>query len=209
MSARDEILARLREQGRQATLPAPWQSRRHFDDLAARFVQSLTAGSGEVIRASGLQAALDELDRLLAELEVETAVANDEPPLSGLDLGARWPAVDWHVAGQTSGDLRAFCSKADIGLSGAIAALAETGTVILASGPGGSRLASLLPPIHLALVPVSCLTTDIFTWTAGRQGPPPANVNLISGPSKTADIEQTLAIGVHGPKRFIVILYDD
>jgi L-lactate dehydrogenase complex protein LldG len=209
MSARDEILDRLRQQEREAKLPARWQSRRHFDDLAIRFADSLTAGSGEVFRASSLPGALAQLGRLLTDLGVKTAVTNDELPLSGLDLPARWPAIDWHMVGQTGGELRAFCAAADIGLSGAEAALAETGTIILASGPGRSRLASLLPPIHLALVPVSCLTTDIFTWAAGRQGSPPANVTLISGPSKTADIEQTLAIGVHGPKRFIVILYDD
>jgi L-lactate dehydrogenase complex protein LldG len=70
-------------------------------------------------------------------------------------------------------------------------------------------MATLLPPVHIALVPESRLTADLFTWTAARQGPLPANVTLVSGPSKTADIEQTMAIGVHGPKRFIVVLYAD
>ena len=57
------------------------------------------------------------------------------------------------------------------------------------------------------------LTTDLFTWVSewqrGEPGSMPANVTLISGPSKTADIEQTLAVGVHGPKRLIVLLYED
>ena len=80
--------------------------------------------------------------------------------------------------------------------------------MVVSSGRGRSRLTSLLPPVHLALVPTSSLTTDIFTWTAARQGQLPASLTLISGPSKTADIEQTMAVGVHGPKRFIVVLYE-
>ncbi len=95
-----------------------------------------------------------------------------------------------------------------MGLSGAEGALAETGTVIVASGPGKSRLATLLPPVHLALVSASQLYADIFAWTAARRGELPANLTLISGPSKTADIEQTLAVGVHGPKQMIAVLYD-
>jgi L-lactate utilization protein LutC len=79
----------------------------------------------------------------------------------------------------------------------------------VSSGPGRSRLATLLPPVHIALVPTSRMTTDIFTFTAARQGELPANMVFISGPSKTGDIEQTMSIGVHGPKRFIVILYED
>ncbi len=102
---------------------------------------------------------------------------------------------------------QAVCAQADVGVSGADAALAETGTVILRSGSGRSRLVTLLPPIHLALVPVKCLQPDLFTWIADREGPLPAGLTLVSGPSKTGDIEQTLAIGVHGPKRFIVVLY--
>ncbi len=134
-------------------------------------------------------------------------MANAEPLLLELDLPQRYPEIEWHIVGQTGEDLRAFCTSADVGLSSADAALAETGTVVISSGPGRSRLATLLPPVHIALVPTTCLTTDIFTWTAARQGALPSALTLITGPSKTADIEQTLAIGVHGPKRFMVILY--
>ncbi len=111
------------------------------------------------------------------------------------------------MAGQKDGDLRAFCAGADAGLTGADAALAETGTLVVSSGPGRSRLVSLLPAVHIALVPTACLTADLFTWTASRGGGMPASITLISGPSKTADIEQVMAIGVHGPKRLVVILF--
>lgn len=209
MTDRDQILAALRQQERPATHPPAWRSRRAFADLAERFTAALSAAAGEVTRASSLAAALDALGQALAELQAARVAVDAEPPLDGVDLAARWPAVAWHIVGQTPGDLRAFCVDADAGLSSADAALAETGTLVVASGPGKSRMATLLPPVHIALVPTSRLTADLFTWTAGRGASLPANVTLISGPSKTADIEQTMAIGVHGPKRLIVILYED
>jgi L-lactate dehydrogenase complex protein LldG len=215
MSTRDEILARLREQARDVAPPPPWRSRREFEDLAHRFTEALTAVKGEVLRAASLEEALDHVDRVLHEIEAETAVTNLQPPLDAIDLTGRWPEVKWQVAGQSEEEQRAFAVSADIGLSGVDAALAETGTVVVSSGPSRSRLTTLLPPVHLALAPTSSLTTDIFTWVetfswvAARGDEMPAATTLISGPSKTADIEQTMAIGVHGPKRFIVVLYDD
>lgn len=209
MSARDDILGRLRGQERGAALPPPFRSRRHYEDLAGQFEIALTAAGGELHRAGSLKEAFDQAMALLRQLEASRVVVNAEPPLTDLDLSAHEEAIEWFVVGQTEGDLRAFCAAADVGLSGADAALAETGSIIVSSGPSSSRLSTLLPPVHLALVSTSLLTTDVFTWTAARQAPPPANVTIISGPSKTGDIEQTLATGVHGPKRFIVLLYDD
>jgi L-lactate dehydrogenase complex protein LldG len=209
MDSREQILRRLREQKCLLTPPGPWQSRRHFEDLAARFAQALTAVKGELLPAAHLEEAVERLDGIWRELDARHVVANDEPPLDQINLGQRWPALKWHLVGRSEGDLRAFCAGADAGLSCATAALAETGSIVIGSGPGRSRLTALLPPVHVALVPASCLTTDIFTWTAARQATPPAQMTLISGPSKTADIEQTMAIGVHGPKRFIVILIAD
>jgi L-lactate dehydrogenase complex protein LldG len=208
MNARDEILARLRGRQRDELHPPAWRSRRHFPDLAGQFSEALTAAQGEVIRAANWEAALDRLAILLREKGASRVVANDEPPLNQVDLAGRLPQIEWHVVGHSTGDLRPFCASADAGLSSADVALAETGTIVLTSGPGRSRLTTLLPPIHVALVPTARLTADIFTWTAARRGPPPAAVTLVSGPSKTADIEQTLAVGVHGPKQFIVILFE-
>lgn len=208
MTDREQILASLRRQTRSVSHPHAWESRRHFGDLAERFTLSLTAGAGEVHRAAGLTEAWDVLGQVLTELSARRVAANAEPPLTGIDLAGRWPPIDWHVADQEGGDLRAFCARADAGLTGVDAALAETGTIVVSAGPGRSRLVSLLPPVHIALVPTSCLTSDLFTWTAGRGGVMPSSITLISGPSKTADIEQVMAIGVHGPKRLIVILYD-
>ena len=99
----------------------------------------------------------------------------------------------------------------DAGFTGTVGGVAETGGLLLMPGPAEPRLMSLVPPVHIALLRASTIQ-DSF-WSAvkalgwGRSLPP--NALLISGPSKTADIEQTLAYGVHGPKRLIVVLVND
>ncbi len=98
------------------------------------------------------------------------------------------------------------------GLTGAIAGLADTGSIVVASGSGRARVASLLPPVHVAVLPVSRLYPTLAAWLADggvqvvRQA---ANLVVITGPSRTADIELTIALGVHGPKEIHVILYQD
>ncbi len=99
----------------------------------------------------------------------------------------------------------------DAGFTTTLGGVAETGGLLLAPGPQEPRLLSLVPPIHLALLRASTLHDTL--WSAVRalgwgQAPPP-NALMISGPSKTADIEQTLAYGVHGPRRLVVVLVDD
>ena len=108
MSPRDEILERLRRKASKVEMPAPWQSQRNFPDLAERFTASLTAVRGEVRRTDNLEAALLEVGTILDEISAETVVANDESPLSEVGLEERWQEREWHVVGQTPGDLRRF-----------------------------------------------------------------------------------------------------
>lgn len=206
MNPREEILGRLRATTRPAAPLPPWPSGRHYDDLAGQFQRALQQAHGEVALVASWEGAMAQLWRWLGELAPGRIVVQAEPPLDSLDWATTRPDISWFVVGQSVGDLRAFCAAADVGLSLADAALAETGSVVISSGPGKSRLATLLPPVHIAIVPPGRITTDLFTWTAARTGLRPANITLISGPSKTADIEQTMAIGVHGPKRFMVIV---
>ena len=209
MTAKETILANLRPKERTLPQPPAWRSRRKFDDLAERFCTALSNVGGEVIRAESLEAAVERLGEQLETLNAQKVVANAEAPLAGLDLPNRWPQIAWHIVGHSEGNLRQFCAEADVGLSSAEVALAETGSIVLITGSGRSRLATLLCTVHIALLPTTRLTSDLFTWTAGREGNLPANVVLVSGPSKSADIGQTLAVGVHGPKRFMVILYEN
>lgn len=96
----------------------------------------------------------------------------------------------------------------DAGLTGTLGAIADTGSLILWPGADEPRLLSLVPHIHVALLRADRLYDTFWQavtenrWAEGM----PTNALLISGPSKTADIEQTLAYGVHGPKRLVVVV---
>jgi L-lactate dehydrogenase complex protein LldG len=91
------------------------------------------------------------------------------------------------------------------GLTGALAGIAETGTLVLTSGPGRPLTASLLAPLHIAILRIGDIYADLpraINLPEVQQSP--ASI-LISGPSRTADIEMTLTIGVHGPGELHVI----
>jgi len=103
-----------------------------------------------------------------------------------------------------------YLSQAEAGFTGAIAALADTGTLVVPGGISRSLLSSLLPPIHLAVLRVTDIYPCLADWlnNGGKQALKEApNTVLISGPSRTADIEMTLTIGVHGPEQVIVFCY--
>jgi L-lactate dehydrogenase complex protein LldG len=99
-----------------------------------------------------------------------------------------------------------------VGLTGADAALAVTGTLLLNSGPGRPLLVSQLPRRHIVLLPASRLYPSLERWLAGlprvpgRQTTPVAIQSFLTGPSRSADIEATPAFGIHGPSRLHVIL---
>ena len=95
-----------------------------------------------------------------------------------------------------------------LGVTGADAALADTGALVLVAGPGRGRLCSMLPPVHVALVPLERLVRDLGAFLESRPGllDEASNVAVIAGPSRTADIEMTLTHGVHGPRHVHVVL---
>ncbi|KWH38091.1 LutC/YkgG family protein [Burkholderia stagnalis] len=96
----------------------------------------------------------------------------------------------------------------DAGFTVARSGIAATGTVVLAPDAGTPRTVSLVPPLHVALVHAHTLHADLHAavhaerWHAGM----PTNLVLVSGPSKTSDIQQTLAYGAHGPRRLWVVI---
>jgi L-lactate dehydrogenase complex protein LldG len=97
--------------------------------------------------------------------------------------------------------------EAEIGISGATFAIAQTGSLVMASRPGCERLASLAPPLHVAVIEGRQIVPDLFALFAGYERQElPSNLTLITGPSKTGDIELELTTGVHGPGQWHVII---
>lgn len=206
MNNRAEILSRLPRTASEIVGGRPL--RRAHPDLPALFTERLQAAKGEVYRVQDLNQRVEKLREIFNRLNIEMVAANLEPPLDSTQLRETFPNQRWQFAGE-SADFRGWCAQADAGLTSAVFALAETGSLVLVPGPTQSRLTSLLPPVHLVLLPESLILPSIFDWVEKRPEKFPSNLVLISGPSKTADIEQTLVVGVHGPKRLIVILYPD
>ena len=206
MIDRDEILSHLpRIRSGKAKVGKHLRS---YPDLPALFTERLQAAKGEVHRVQNLNQGVEKLREIFDLLQVERVAANLEPPLDAAKLRDAFQNQGWQFAGE-SADFRRWCTEADAGLTSALFGLAETGSLVLVPGPTQSRLTSLLPPIHIILLPESRILPSIFDWVEKRPETFPSNLVLISGPSKTADIEQTLVVGVHGPKRLIVILFQD
>lgn len=96
----------------------------------------------------------------------------------------------------------------DASLTRAKSAIAETGSLVLWPSPSEPRLMSLVPPVHFVLLDVTTIHADLHAamQAEGWKEALPTNALLICGPSKTADIQQTLAYGAHGPRELVVLL---
>ena len=155
-----------------------------------------------------MQSTTDEVPR---ESGVPAAVARylqaNQLPLAGV-VSPQLAHLDWHGTGLSFEPRRANGQDA-VGVTGVFAAIAETGTLMVASGPDTPSSTSLLPETHIAVVPAARIVAHMEqAWDMARAGfgQLPRAVNFISGPSRTADIEQTVTLGAHGPYRVHVIV---
>jgi len=149
-------------------------------DPVTRFKESLEAVSGHCIITTDVT---DSLNQIITELKAERIAYSDNPP--------------------NAHDIFHF----DVGISTAQAAIAETGTLVLDSACERHRLVSLVPPVHIAIINASAIVetlSDALTLLQKKDISPA--ITFITGPSRTADIELTLAIGVHGPQELYVIV---
>ena len=101
-----------------------------------------------------------------------------------------------------------------VSLTGAVAGIAETGTLLLASGPEAPTTLNFLPDSHVVVLKASQVVgayEDAWDRLREKSGPDglPRTVNFITGPSRTADIEQTIQLGAHGPRRLHILLVED
>jgi L-lactate dehydrogenase complex protein LldG len=170
----------------------------------ALFTAALEELAGRVIRCPSRETACDTVASLIAD---KRAIASNASYLKTCGI-TDLENVDSEF---DDADYRQSCSEADAGITSADYALADTGTLVMISGAEESRLVSLLPPAHIAVVPVSRLLENLDELLL--RIPTPADrtssLVLITGPSRTADIEQILVRGVHGPGEITVILVDD
>jgi len=102
-----------------------------------------------------------------------------------------------------------FANTADTGITGAQFAIAETGSIVVESGIGRERIISLMPKLHIAIAKSNQFvkrTADVFKYYVDNKQKLPSSINFITGPSRSADIENDLSIGVHGPANICIII---
>ena len=177
----------------------------------AMFRERLEAVGGHcvVVRDEGRAAMV--LSQIVSELQsispMKRIALSDAPPLARIARGLE-TAVDEIAISPNPSELFGF----DVGVTMAQAAIAETGTLVLESNRERHRVVSLLPPVHIAIISSEdiCLTMgDALKRVRGdEQTELSRAITFITGPSRTADIELTLTIGVHGPKELYVIIID-
>ncbi len=220
--ARSDILARIQQAIPQAYLPAvtgttppPPLPPAFSEPLTAVFARALAAMRGELHRVENESAAREFL---LAEFQARGAqrVLCWEPgklQLPGLEDALRKRGVELipsRLPGlRRQADLEAL-ESIPVGLTAASAGLARTGSIVLYADRDQGRLASLLPPIHFALLRADQLYPDVAAWIdakgVGQQISANSSTIIITGPSRTADIAQTLTLGAHGPRELHVVL---
>jgi L-lactate dehydrogenase complex protein LldG len=215
-AARRAIFQRIREaHGRPAEVT---QAER---DAVQDYLQRHPDGPRPDIGTDLLQRFRDQALRM-SDTVHEVAALGDVPEAVAryLDaIGVARRAVAWKtlsdVAWAAAGvevEYRRPLNEDLVGITGCFCAVAETGSLMLLSGPETFASTSLLPETHIAIVPASRIVggmEDAFSLARAERGELPRATSFISGPSRTGDIEQTIVLGAHGPYRVHVILVAD
>jgi len=209
MSSRSEILHNLSQKKHSFTSSRDEVSYRHVvpdisddpQEMLARFILEAEKLSCIVHQVTDQKEAVDEV---LAIVDGEKAISGwsfENIGLPGLEETFTKHGIQLDES--TNPETR-------YGITGVEAALAATGSIILASGAGRSRSASLLPPIHIAVLHSDQIIHDLERWVSyidkEKLFQEVSNIFIISGPSKTADIAMELVMGMHGPKELHLII---
>ena len=216
--ARARILARIRKaQGRGTGSGSPARLEAVETYLRAHPRGDLPRIEGDLVqrfraRAESMQSTTEEV---ATAAEVPAAAARylraGKLPLSG----CVWPSLahlDWAGAGLSLAARAASRENGGddlVGVTGAFAALAETGTLMVVSGAATPSSVSLIPETHIAVLQANRVVAHMEqAWDMARvqYGQMPRAINFISGPSRTGDIEQTIVLGAHGPYRLHIII---
>lgn len=211
MSARETILAKVRA-GLGNADPAPRRAAvaealaapvrgpqpKLPGDLVASFAARALALANSLEEVAGIADAPAAVARYLAAQALGTRLVVT-PVVAGLDWGGDGLAVDARPAVDADA----------VGVTGCFCAIAETGTLMLLSGPASPASVSLLPETHVALVPrnrIVATMEDAFALMRAEDEGMPRAINFVSGPSRTGDIEQTIVLGAHGPRRVHLVI---
>lgn len=180
-----------------------------------RFQREVTLVGGTVAVVATLAEAHGLLRSQLAHWGASRVVSWAPSEFPGWELDRTLDEVGavWFPAAAES-DRSAFrraALQADVGITAATSAIVNTGTLVLAAGPGRPRSVSLLPTVHLVLVRESQLVDRLGLALVGLRAADglASAIHFITGPSRTSDIENDLSIGVHGPAAVAVILWRD
>jgi L-lactate dehydrogenase complex protein LldG len=168
------------------------------------FVQQFTKLNGKPVRVRGYAEAVSVVRDLM---NGKTAVASNAPFLRECGIT--------DIAGVQTGfttrdELRTMCATTDFGITSADYALADTGTLVMLASPKEARLISLLPPVHIGVIPADSLlpNLDELFIRVPKPAEQTSSMVLITGPSRTADIEQILVRGVHGPGEIYAVIVE-
>jgi len=189
--------------------------RRHFPTASSgahlfpEFEMRAKAVSAEVFRVPTAADAREVLIRLVEAAQAKKAVVVESllQEAAGITEALRSLGVTVYTE---PADIAAHAETADIGISGVEFGVAETGSVFQDGGAISTRLVTILPPLHVVFLPSANIVPgiteayDIISQSFDR-----GYVGFITGPSRTADIERVLTIGVHGPSRFAMIAVDE
>ena len=239
MTARDEILSKVkkalgRRDGAQAVGahsdlgPSPSQDHAKLSpqqinliteqqrpELIERFEAALLRVGGHFSVAANAQMVCERVADIAAVVKAKKAVGWHSPWLQQLGLPKCFAELNIEfITDAECADKAAFineAAEAAIGITPVDYALADSGTLCLLAKQNQPRTASLLPPVHIAVLrPWQIIRglDDLFTFLPSDSRELSSAVTLITGPSRTADIELTLVVGVHGPQQLHVILAD-
>lgn len=218
-SARDDILKGLRDAIAKQP-PFPTQPEERYlsvtrlapdEDLNARFIAEVERVKGVVHAAKSDDDARRILRELLESKGAQRATMWDQEHirLDGVEAMLGELGIT-RVQGEDD-----IVATADVGITGCDWALAATGTLVLSSGEGKPRMASLLPPVHIAIVTTDQLVPRLEDYIAAQRANRlgvfrrSSNVTLITGCSRTSDIEMHPVFGVHGPLELHIILIEN
>lgn len=215
MTAREQIFADIRRALRKPAagpvsapepppapnLRIPQMDRNLYTDL---FVQKFENLGGKVFRVRDTAGVVPAIAPLLAQ---KSAVASNAPFLRKCGVTG---LAQVHTGFTEREQLKEACATSDIGITSADYALAATGSFVMLASANEARLVSLLPPAHIAIFPRSRMLANLdeLLGLLPRPAEQTSSMVLITGPSRTADIEQILVRGVHGPGEIYAVIVD-